>query len=160
MSAAKKGGATGTFKHVILSVTLWNRTEATLVLLPPPETRTAAQKPEDEALIEFLNSFFLEKSPILGTWIETTPDKSDHLRPSKPITHLSYFITPPQLLGQYVITSTKNHIEDEDIYAAVGIIPPEDPTKGPTPPMILRATKNRPIKLDQNQDEHHEESSR
>lgn len=158
MSASSRR-ATGTFKHVVLSVTLWNRTEAAFILLPAPESRSGP-KPEDEALIELLNSFFLEKSPVLGTWIETTPDKSDHLRPSKHITHFSYFLTPPQILGHFVITSTRNSIDDEDIYAAVGIIPPDDPTKGHPPPLILRAIKNRPIKLDQNQDEHHEESTR
>lgn len=153
MSAAIRR-STATFKHVVLSVTLWNRTETAFVLLPPPESR----KPEDEALVELLNSFFLEKSPILGTWVETTPDKSDHLRPSKDITHLSYFLTPPQIVGHFVVTSTKNQIDDEDIWAAVGIIPPDDPTKGHPPPLILRATKNRPVKLDQNQDDHEEPS--
>ena len=155
MSAAVRR-STATFKHVVLSVTLWNRTETAFVLLPPPESRTTTAKPEDEALIELLNSFFLEKSPILGTWVETTPDKSDNIRMSKPITHLSYFLTPPQIVGHFVITSTKEQIDDEDIWAAVGIIPPQDPTKGHPPPLILRATKNRPVKLDQNQDDHEE----
>lgn len=133
-------------KHVVLTVTLWNRTETAFVLLPPPEGR-AQQKSEDEVLTEMLNEFFRSDSRVLGTWIETTPSKSTclGLGHSTSITNLSYFITPPQIVGHFIVTTTSNTIDDEEIWAAVGIL--VDP-EGHPPPVIIRAVKNRPVRFE------------